>query len=229
MQRWSVKSTAARHARTHLNLRIEPLRNLLPLDLLRRRDESALWRPLISRKHNGLQHLQALKPSLLSGSITLAQDERVDLGVRAERREGRVWVFVGQRGAEVSFVRDDDGDWLRGVWDCVYAYVGDEVARFVCRFEALECNILATLELHEVLNTACAQLSYKAIGHACHDLPVDDRQRAVLVPPPDIARAEPAVLREYTLVIVQVIALVVAVDDGRATETDFALRWVVRR
>ena len=70
-----------RRKQTHRNLSFVPLSDLLPLEFLRRSDESALRRPLVRREHDGLKHLNALKPALLSDRITLLQHQRIDLRV----------------------------------------------------------------------------------------------------------------------------------------------------
>ena len=77
-------SDERRKNQTHRNLSIVPLSNLLPLEFLRRSDESALRRPLVRREHNGLKHLDALKPALLSNRVTLLQHQRIDLRVRTQ-------------------------------------------------------------------------------------------------------------------------------------------------
>jgi hypothetical protein len=70
---------------------------------------------------------------------------------------------------------------------------------------------LATLELNKVLD------------------PIDDGECAVGVPLTNVASAEPTVLGEYTLILIQVGALVIALDNRRTADTDFTLRWFACR
>lgn len=120
------------------------------------------------------------------------------------RQVGRRAVSL-EEVAQVRLVRDDDSDGLLRVGGGVHAEVGDKVTALVGRLEALEGDVLSSLELDEVLDA------------------VDDGERAVLVPLANIARAQPAVLGEYRLVFVEVIALVVALGDRGTTDEDLAL------
>ena len=73
---------------------------------------------------------------------------------------------------------------------------------------------LAALELHKVLDpSAQSRVSDSPTHNAERDSPVDQTQRPVIVPLADVARAQEPVLGEDGLVIVQVIALVVTLDD----------------
>lgn len=47
---------------------------------------------------------------------------------------------------------EDECHRLLCVWDDVYANVGDEVARFIDGFEALESDVFSSLELDKVLD-----------------------------------------------------------------------------
>ena len=66
---------------------------------MRRSDESALRRPLVRREHDGLKHLDVLKPVLLSDRVTLVQHQLQDLRVRTQVREWDMWVLVLPRFA----------------------------------------------------------------------------------------------------------------------------------
>ena len=114
-------SPSRRH--THHDLSIEPLCDLLPLQLLRRSYQPALQRPLIRRQHDCLEHLDALKPTLLSHRITFLQHQHLDLRVRAQVTKRSAGVLVRQRCAQVPFVREDDRDRLRRIWYGMYADV----------------------------------------------------------------------------------------------------------
>lgn len=52
------------------------------------------------------------------------------------------FVVLGEEVAEVGDVGDDDGDGLFGICVGVHADVRDEVAGFVRRLEAFQCDVL---------------------------------------------------------------------------------------
>jgi hypothetical protein len=59
----------------------------------------------------------------------------------------------------VHFVRVDDRDGLRRIWCRVYADVRHDLARLVRCLEAFKSNVLATLELDEVLDAVIKKIS----------------------------------------------------------------------
>jgi len=77
-----LKITAIK--KSHLNLSIEFLRDLLPLEFLRCSDESALWCPLVSREHHCLEHLDALEAALLPGRVALLEYKGLDFRFRTQ-------------------------------------------------------------------------------------------------------------------------------------------------
>ena len=117
-----------RRKNTHHNLSIVPLCDFLPLELLRRGNESALRCPLVRREHDSLKHLDALKPAPLPCRVTLLQHQRLYLRVRAQVPERGTSVPIRQRRAQVHFVREDDRNGLRRVWYGMYADVRHQVA-----------------------------------------------------------------------------------------------------
>ena len=129
----------------------------------------------------------------------------------------------------MPLVRYDDRNGLRSVWYGVYTDIGYELARLVRRLEALERNVLAALEFDKVLDTTKKMFRTQVRGSSRAGSPINHAQSSVLIPLTDITGTQPAVLREDSLIIVEVIAFVITASNGWTSEEDFTLGWVVGR
>ena len=109
----------------------------------------------------------------------------------------------------------------------MYADVRHEQARPIRCLKTFESNVLATLELDEVLDAVKKYPSAQDKNRLSADLPADQGQSSVFIPLAGVASAQPTIFREDSLVIVEVLALVVATSNGCASDENLTLGWVV--
>ena len=135
----------------YLDLCSKSLGYLLPLNLLCCGDEPSLGRPLVWGKDDSTEEFDRFEAALLARGITTLENEGLRFGQFAE--------FVkrclrsAESDAEVHLVWHNDRDRLLGIGLGVRADVADEVAGPVGGFKALNRDVLAALELDEVLHT----------------------------------------------------------------------------
>jgi hypothetical protein len=123
-------------------------------------------------------------------------------------------------------VREEDHDRFLRVRRCVHAQVRDVVRRLVGGLEALESDVLASLQLDQVLDAASSIRSERSTRVRAVNSPVDDDHRAVFLPLTNITSSEPPVSREDGRVRVQIVPLVVALRDRGTANPDLALRRI---
>lgn len=127
---------ASAPTRSRFHLRPVPVQDELPLQLLRRRHQPVLRRPLLFRDDHSVDDFDASQASAFALGLQFLEDERLHLFVLGEgrgvrrRNAGR-----GGEGVEGWLGRDDDCDWLDARWRGVDADVGDEGGGAVERFE----------------------------------------------------------------------------------------------
>mmetsp|Transcript_17633 Transcript_17633/g.30374 ORF Transcript_17633/g.30374 Transcript_17633/m.30374 type:complete len:362 (-) Transcript_17633:1029-2114(-) len=160
---------------------------------------------------DGLDELKALDLVRLADRGEVLEDRLLELRVGADLQEvvGGGEALLLRPDGQVVQLRHHHRDQVRLHAVAVDEDLADELAAAEDVLEVLGSDVLAVGQLEDVL------------------LPVDDRERAVGVPPPDVAGVKPAVLVEAGLAVGLV--AVVARKDIEALEAHLAARELVRR
>lgn len=165
-----------------------------------------LRRPLLLRKHNTINNLDPRQPSPLAHILHLPQRLILQLLIIYQSIKRIITttepIPLRQR-PQRRLDGHDDGDRFALIFGGVDADIGHKAAGAVNGFQLFESDILAVERFDHVF------------------LPIDDFQMAILVEFPNITGFEPAVVKGFAVLVLEV---EIAFCDWTAADPDFALR-----